>query len=243
MINWSLLVFIVLWLFVTIAIVQIGRNTIKAKGEDKRWKGSIISGIVAAIWTAIIIIIYRLIKWKLSFVLKFINGLLNYIWGLVPKWLLLWFLIPLAVAYVWMIIKGVIYFFKKRAEFTKTGDKKKSEDKKPAELTDKEIEKLNQIAENHQAKTAMLFRKIVRQAQKDINSLYVSKLNDNYWIPIYTDEQFKMIKKYADELKTKFDKPEYPSIIKLNKTSIQSFDKKTGQEKFRDEINLEKEEK
>lgn len=243
MINWSVLVFAILWLFVIIAIIQIGRNTIKAKGEDKRWKGPIISGITAIIWTAFVFIIYRLIKWKLSFVLKFINGLLNYIWGLIPKWLLLWFLIPLTIAYVWMIIKGLIYFFKKRAEFNKTNDKKKSENEKPAELADEEIKKLNQIAEQHQAKTAMLFRKIVRQAQKDINSLYVSKLNDNYWIPIYTDEQFKMIKKYADELKTKFDKPEYPAIIKLNKTSIQSFDKKTGQEKFRDEINLEKEEK
>lgn len=239
--NWSLLVFIILWLFVTISIIQIGRNTIKAKGEDKRWNGPIISGVITTIWTVIIIIIYQLIKWKLYFLFKFINGLLNYIWGLIPKWLLLWFVIPLAIAYVWMIIKGVIYFFKKRSEFNET-DHKKLNKEETAELTDEEIKNLDHLAEKHQIKTAMLFRKIVRQAQKDTNNLYVSKLNDNYWITVCTDDQFKMIKKYADKLKVKFEKPEYPTIVKLNKTKLQTFDKKTGQEQFRNEINLEKEE-
>ena len=238
--NWSMMVFIILWLFVIISIIQIGRNTIKAKGEDNRWKGPIISGVVAAIWTAIVIVIYRLIEWKLDFIFKFINGLLNYIWELIPKWPLLWFVIPLAIAYVWMTIKGIVYFFKKRSEFNKTDNKKNSKEEKPAELSDEEIQKLNQMAKDHQAKTTMLFRKIVRQAQKDTDNLYVSKLNSNYWIPLCTDDQFKMIKKYADELKAKFDKPEYPAIVKLSKKKFELFDKKTGQEKFRDEINLEK---
>lgn len=237
MINWSLLLFILIWLFVLIPIIQIGVNTKNNNEKDKKkqWKGPIISGIISFIWTLIVILIYQLLKAKLSFALKIIDNLLNYIWGLIPKPFLLWFVIPLGIAYIWMIGKGILYIIQKHKK------NKKGSKNKDTELSDAEIAKLDQLAQKNNAKTAMLFRKIVRQAKKDTDNLYVVKLNHDYWIPIYIDDQFKMIQKYEHELKQHIGKIPYPMIIKLSKTSIQVFDKKTGQNKFRDEINLKEE--
>lgn len=203
-----------------------------AKVEKHKIKPITITGVIAISWTTLAIIAYSLLRKYCTTILTVINNILNYIWDLIPKWLLLWFIIPLLIVYIYFICKGILGYSKKAIDFKKKTNTKKDKQVQN-ELTDQEMQELASLAKDNNVPTALLFRKLVRKAQKDLNNLYVVKSNEMYWLTICDDDQFKRVQKYAKELNQSLTKQEFPQIVQVDRKHIESFDKKAGQEAFK----------
>lgn len=229
--QWCKWLFILMWLFVLITIVQIGLNIIK--GRENKIKPITLTVLGSTLWTIFVLVVYKIIENKFNFIFTGINQLLNYILNLLPTWLWLYFLVPMMIAYLIFVPKGIYQYIAKAISFKKATKDTIQEVK---ELTEEELNNLDELSEKHNAETVMLFNKLIFKAKRDANNLYVVKNNDYYWIPIWSDTQLDVIKKKAAKLASSIKNIEYPQIVKLSKKSINLFNKKDGIAEFRKEL-------
>lgn len=239
MIHWFFLIFLIIWIFVATAIFAIGYNLIEPKGIKGRFKDLWISIGAIIVWTLLIVALYKFIDYKLGFVVTFIDNLLNYIWSLIPKIILWWIGLPLAIVYLILGTKGLIYYCKKRFHHSKKTPTKSDE----PTLDPQDLKRLTEMAKQNDTSTSVLFRKLVVQAHRNQAKLYVAKLGDNFWIPLFNQDQFKQIEEYAKKLEVDFESLEYPLIVKLSQHHWETFDRRTGQMAFGNEIRQIKSQK
>lgn len=228
--QWSKWLFVLIWLFVFIAVFQIGFNIIKDR--ENKIKPICITAVTEIIWTIFTYCLYKVIEIKLDVVFNILNRVLNYILNLIPSWIWLWFLIPSAIAYLIFSIKGIYKYVSKAIAFNKATKETTKEIKK---LTQQEMKKLDELSAENEAETVMLFNKLIFKAKRN-DDLYVVKNGDNYWIPLWNDLQLKTIKKYSAKLTSNLNNIEYPKIIKLSSDKADLFDKKDGINEFRKEL-------
>ncbi|MGX5378237.1 hypothetical protein ACWCL1_08340 [Ligilactobacillus sp. LYQ135] len=233
-IPWTFIIFGFFWLLITVTITQIGYNIWQNNVGWKRLAPLLTTTLIDIIWTLLVLSIYKVINTKMPYVFNIINTFLNYVWKFIPKGIIGYILIPIVIAYVFLTLSGLYHYYKKRHEYKVLEAKKLEEEAKVTpNLSADSRQKLNDLANDHQAKTALIFRKLIRKAERDHNNLFVIKQNNDLWIPIFNNTQLSKLKEYINTDDMALEEAASPSIVKISQHNIQSFTLDKGQDVFK----------
>lgn len=237
MLSWTLMVFILIWLLIGITVMQIGNNICRNSiGQKKIWS-LIGTFIIDSIWTISVLYIYKLVNLKLPYLFKFINGFLNLVWKFLPKQIIAWILIPTIISYVILGVVGIFTYWKKYHQYQAVKIQKMKKELKGAPQMSSELrEKLDKLSEGNNAKTALIFRKLIRKANRNQSSLFVIKQNKNFWVPIFNERQQKELDNYIEFANVSWKNSSYPVIVKIAQTNVGLFDLKDGQVAFKESL-------
>lgn len=220
--HWCSLLIGLCWLIVLVTIVQVGFNIYN--NTEHRNRVMIITTIVSAVWTILSLVINGLIYHLLPKIVGLIDIFFNYVIKFLPyKFIFLWFGLATIVAYGFFLGTGIYQYMQKRKNF-RTWQKHQMEGskKKEAQLSSKQEERLNEMLTDKDIKSALLFRKLIKTAERHSDQIAGIKVNDKYWIPIVNQEQFTKIKKIIVPLADNVDTNtlSYPMIVLIGKSKV-----------------------
>lgn len=220
--HWCSLLIGLCWLIVLVTIVQVGFNIYN--NTEHRNRVMAITTIISVIWTILSLVINGLIYHLLPKIVGLIDTFFNYVIKFLPyKFIFLWFGLATIIAYGFFLGTGIYQYMQKRKNF-RTWQKHQIEGskKKEVQLSPKQEERLNEMLTDKDIKSALLFRKLIKTAERHSDQIAGIKVNDKYWIPIVNQEQFTKIKKIIVPLADNIDTNtlNYPMIVLIGKSKV-----------------------
>lgn len=243
--HWCSLLIGLCWLIVLVTIVQVGFNIYN--NTEHRNKVMAITTAVSVVWTIFSLIINGLIYRFLPKIVGLIDIFFNYVMKFLPyKFIFLWFGLVTIIAYGFFLGTGIYQYMQKKKNY-RTWQKHQMEGSKKREeqLSSKQEEKLNEMLTDKDIKSTLLFRKLIKTAERHSNQIAGIKVNDGYWIPIVNQEQFTKIKKIIVPLADNIDVNEldYPMVALIGKTKVDIKTVTEAQNEFKKYLESEMEAK
>lgn len=223
--HWCSLAIGVIWLLVVVTIVQIGYNIYN--NTEHHTKVLAITTGAGVIWTIAALVVNGLLYKFLPKIIGLVDTFFTYVFKFLPyKIIFWWFALWAIVAYVVFLAMGITQYMKKRKNYMDwrkhqmEGSTKQT--KKEPTLSAKQTTELDGMLTDKDIKSALLFRKMLKTAQRHPDQIAGVKVDNDYWIPIVNTDQFdkirKVVKPLADEIKA--DELDYPLVASIGKTHV-----------------------
>lgn len=233
--HWCSLLIGLGWLIILVTVIQVGFNMYN--NSEHRNKVMIITTVISTIWTIFALITNGLMYRFLPKTVGLIDTFFNYVIKFLPyKFIFLWFGLASIIAYGFFLGTGIYQYVQKKKNYMIWRKHQMEGNKKNAvQLSSKQEEELNKMLTDKDIKSALLFRKMVKTAERHPDQIAGVKVNNEYWIPIVNQEQFKKIKKLVSPLGDSIDINEldYPMITLIGKSNFDIETVTEAQDKFK----------